>query len=152
MKKILLAFMLCSLVIFSGCKKQEGAQIPTSIRTYQELKLSPEQNKQLQALREKQRTKIDALRNDVEKQRKALLGADVRKDLTAEQLQKNREKYKAAANEMRVKVAAERVEFDKAMMNILDDKQKKTYQKYLKQREKEREKRNKEFVKSQKVK
>lgn len=51
---------------------------------------------------------------------------------------------------MRVKLAAERVEYDNALMDILDDNQKKIYKKYLEQREKEKEQRAKEFQKRMK--
>ncbi len=149
MRKFLLALMLCSIVLVSGCdKKQEGPKLPKSIQTYQQLKLSPEQNKQLAAIRSEQRKKIDAIRKDLDAKRKALIDAQKNTKLTQEQIKENQEKYRVAANDMRVKLAEERVSYDNAFMGILDDKQKKVYQKYMEQREKEKEDRIKEFKKN----
>ena len=145
MKKILLALMLCSIVLVSGCNKKNEPKLPKSIQTYQQLQLTPEQNKKLTAIREDQRKKIEAIRADVDAKRKVLLDAQKNTKLTKEQIRENQEKYRVAANEMRVKIAEERVAYDNAMMGILDEKQKKTYQKYINQREKEREDRLKEF-------
>ena len=146
MRKILLALMLCSIILVSGCnKKQEGPKLPKSIQTYQQLNLSPEQNKQLASIRSEQRKKIDAIRKDIDEKRKALLEAQKNSKLTAEQIKDNQEKYRVAANDMRVKLAEERVAYDNAFMGILDEKQKKVYQKYMEQREKEKEDRVKEF-------
>ena len=150
MKKVLLALMICSIMVVSGCNKQSEPKLPKSIQTYQKLNLTPEQNKKLADIRAEQRKKIDAIRNDIEAKRKELLDVDANKKLTDEQKRANHEKYRAAANDMRVKLAAERVEYDNAMMGILDDNQKKIYQKYLDQREKEKAQRTKEFQKNMK--
>lgn len=146
MRKVLLAFMFCAIILVTGCKKQEAPKLPKSIQTYQQLNLTAEQNKKLAVIRENQRKKIDAIRMDLDKKRKELIEIDSKK-LTTEQRMANNEKYREAANDMRVKLAAERLEYDNALMGLLDDKQKKTYKKYLAQREKEREERNKEFQK-----
>ena len=150
MKKVLLALMICSIMVVSGCNNQEEPKLPKSIQTYQKLNLTPEQNKKLADIRAEQRKKIDAIRNDIEAKRKDLLDTEKNKTLSDEQKRANQEKYRAAANDMRVKLAAERVEYDNAMMGILDDSQKKIYQKYMDLREKEKEQRTKEFQKHMK--
>lgn len=149
MRKVLLALMICSIIVVSGCnKKAEEPKLPKSIQTYQQLNLTQEQSKKLAEIRETQRKKIDAIRNDIEAKRKDLLDDEKNKTLSEQQKRENHEKYRAAANDMRVKLAAERVEYDNAMMNILDDSQKKTFQKYMEQREKEKAERTKEFQKN----
>ncbi|MCR4881368.1 MAG: Spy/CpxP family protein refolding chaperone [bacterium] len=150
MKKVLLALMICSIMVVSGCNNQEEPKLPKSIQTYQKLNLTPEQNKKLADIRAEQRKKIDAIRNDIESKRKDLLDTEKNKTLSDEQKRANQEKYRTAANDMRVKLAAERVEYDNAMMSILDDSQKKIYQKYMDLREKEKEQRTKEFQKHMK--
>ena len=61
MRKVLLALMICSIIVVSGCnKKAEEPKLPKSIQTYQQLNLSPEQYKKLADIRETQRKKIDA--------------------------------------------------------------------------------------------
>ena len=63
MKKLLLAIMMCSVFALSGCNKQEPrANVPKSIKLYQEVKFTPEQNKQLSTIRDTQRNKIEACR------------------------------------------------------------------------------------------
>ena len=151
MKKVLLLLMICSIIVVSGCgKKQPENQLPKSNQTYQQLNLTPEQNKKLADIRNTQRKKMDAIRSDIEAKRKDLLDAEKNKKLSDEQKRANQEKYRTAANEMRVKIAAERVEYDNALMGILDDKQKQIYKKYMTQREKEKAQRTKEFQKKMK--
>ena len=145
MKKLLLGLMLCSIILASGCNKKEEVKVPKSIQTYQQLNLTPEQNKQLANIRNEQKKKIDAIREDIDAKRKSLLDSQKNEKLAPEQVKENQEKYRIAANEMRVKLAEERVAYDNALMGILDDKQKKIYQKYIDQREKEKEARVKEF-------
>ena len=150
MKRVLLALMLCSIILVSGCNKKDEPKLPKSIQTYQQLNLTPEQNKQLANIRNEQRKKIDAIRKDIDAKRKALLDTQKNTKLTQDQIRENQEKYRVATNDMRVKLAEERVAYDNALMGILDDKQKKIYQKYINQREKEKEARIKEFQRNAK--
>lgn len=144
MKKVLLALMLCSIILVSGCNKKNEPKLPKSIQIYQQLNFTPEQNKQLANIRNEQKKKIDALREDVDAKRKELLETQGKKGLSDEQIRQSQEKYRTAANEMRVKLEEERVAYDKSLMDILDDDQKKIYKKYVDQREKERADRVKE--------
>ena len=150
MKKVLLTLALCSVVAVAGCGKKNTPEVPKSVSIYQQLNLSPEQNKKLADIRAAQRQKMEAIRKGMEAKRTAFLDLDGSKNFTEAQRKENHEKYRAAANEMREQLAAERAAYDNAFMGILDDKQKKTYQKYLDQREKERVQREKDFQKNAK--
>ena len=147
MKKVLLTLALCSLVAVAGCGKKATNEVPKSVSIYQQLNLSEEQNKKLQDIRTVQRQKMEIIRKDLEKKRAELLDLDGTKKFSDEQKKANHEKYRQAATEMREKLAAERAAYDAALMNILDNGQKKTYQKYLNQREKERNQREQEYKK-----
>lgn len=85
MKKVLLALMICSIMIVSGCNKQNEPKLPKSIQTYQKLNLTEEQNKKLADIRAEQRKKIDEIRAEIESKRKTLLDVDANKKLTDEQ-------------------------------------------------------------------
>ena len=148
MKKLFLMLMLCSFVLVTGCDKQEGAKVPKSVIIYQELNLSAEQNKKLADIRSTQRDKIDLIRKDLENQRKTLLDPEKIKNLSEDKKKENYEKYRTASNAMRDKLTEARTEYDNAFIGILDENQKKTYQKYLNQREKERNERIKAAKKS----
>lgn len=151
MKKIFLTVALCSMIILSGCgEKKKTTQVPKSVKTYQQLNLTPEQNKKLSAIRAAQRTKMDAIRKEMDENRKLLPSASDATKLTAEQRKANLEKYRAAFAKSREKLQAERDSYDKAFMNILDSEQKATYQKYLDQREQEKVAREKQFKKTAK--
>jgi len=150
MKKVLLTLALCSVIAVAGCGKKDAPQVPKSVSIYQQLNLTPEQNKKLADIRATQRQKMEAIRKGMEEKRNTLLDVDGSKKFTDAQKKENHEKYRAAANEMREQLAAERAAYDNALMGILDEKQKKTYQKYLDQREKERIQREKEFMKKAK--
>jgi len=130
--------------------QEDAPQVPKSVSIYQQLNLTPEQNKKLADIRATQRQKMEAIRKGMEEKRNTLLDVDGSKKFTDAQKKENHEKYRAAANEMREQLAAERAAYDNALMGILDEKQKKTYQKYLDQREKERIQREKEFMKKAK--
>ena len=146
MKKVLLALMACSILTLSGCAQREPrAEVPKSIKTYQEIKFTPEQNKKLADIRETQRSKIEAMRKEMEAKRQELIVSQKNAKLTDEQKHANSEKYRSVVNDTRIKLAAERVAYDNAVLNILDDKQKKIYKKYLDQREKERQSRQKQM-------
>ena len=148
MKKVLLTLTLCSLIAIAGCgKKNTEGDIPKSVSIYQQLNLTEDQSKKLQDIRTVQRQKMEIIRKDLEKKRAELLDLDGTKKFTEEQKKANHEKYRQAATEMRDKLAAERAAYDAALMNILDNNQKKTYQKYLNQREKERNQREQEYKK-----
>ncbi len=148
MKKVLLTLALCSVIAIAGCGKKSGPEVPKSVSIYQQLNLTPEQNKKLADIRTAQRQKMETIRKNMEQKRETLLDLDGTKNFTEAQRKENHEKYRAAANEMREQLAAERAAYDTALMGILDEKQKKTYQKYLDQREKERVQREREYQKN----
>lgn len=147
MKKLLLTLTLCALVVVAGCGKKNTPEVPKSVSIYQQLKLTPEQNKKLADIRAAQRQKMEVIRKEMDSKRTTLLDIDGTKNFTDAQRKANHEKYRIAANEMREQLAAERAAYDKALMEMLDDKQKKTYKKYLDQREKEKVQREREFQK-----
>ena len=67
MKKVLLALMACSIFALSGCvQKEPRADVPKSIKIYQNINFTPEQNKKMADIRETQRSKIEALRKEME--------------------------------------------------------------------------------------
>lgn len=146
MKKILLLIMACSILLVSGCgDKEKRHTLPKSIQTYQKIEFTAEQNSQLVAIREKQRNKIAKLRDDLEAKRKALFANDEK--ATEAQKKENIEKYRTAVNDMRIKLSEERLAYDNEVMNILTDKQKKIYKKYMEQKEQEKNERQKRFKK-----
>ena len=147
MKKVLLTLTLCSIIAVAGCGKKDTPQVPKSVSIYQELSLTSEQNKKLADIRASQRQKMEAIRKDMEEKRNNLLDLDGSKKFTDAQKKENHEKYRAAAAQMRDKMAAERKAYDNAFMGILNDDQKKVYQNYLDQRESEKIKREKNLLK-----
>ncbi len=122
--------MLCSLILVSGCDKKNTPKVPQSIKTYKNITFTAEQTKKLSEIRTTERTKMEAIRKELTKQREELLDLDGTKKLTPEQRKINQEKYRELSAKTRAKMDAERDNYDKAVMNILDDKQKATYQKY----------------------
>ena len=136
------------MVAVAGCGKKNTPKVPKSVSIYQQLNLTAEQSKKLADIRATQRQKMEVIRKDMETKRNELLDTDGTKKFTDAQRKENHEKYRAAAAEMREKLAAERAAYDTSLMGILDEKQKKTYQKYLNQREKEKAEREKEFNKN----
>ena len=152
MKKFLLSTMLCAMVILTGCNKQEELKLPQSIQTYQTLNLTEEQNQQVSQLRETQRIKIEEIRKKMEEKRKAYVEFQNGKDISDPKVNEAREKYRLEVNELSIALNSERVAYDKAFLNILDDKQKKIYQKYLKQKDQEKEQRLKELSKNRPLK
>ena len=149
MKKLLLALMVCSIFALSGCaQKEPRAEVPRSIKTYQKINFTQEQNKQIADIREAQRSKIEVMRKEMEAKRQELIVSQKNANLTDEQKRANNEKYRTVVNDTRVKLAAERVAYDNAVLNILDDKQKKIYKKYLDQREQERQDRRNKMRKA----
>ncbi len=145
MKKVLLTLALCSMIAVAGCGKKATNELPKSVSIYQQLNLTVDQNKKLAEIRTAQRQKMEAIRKDMDQKRAEYLDVDGTKKFTEAQKKENHEKYRQAATEMREKLAAERAAYDTALMNILDDSQKKTYKKYLDQREKEKAQREKEY-------
>ncbi len=147
MKKALLALTLCALIVVAGCGKKPSNEIPKSVTIYQELNLTAEQNKKLADIRATQKQKMDAIRKELDDQRAILVDTDGSKKFTEAQKRENSAKYRAAASQMRDKLSIERKAYDNAFMGILDDKQKKTYQRYLEEREKEKLAREEAFKK-----
>lgn len=152
MRKVLLATMLCSLVLLSGCQKKDEPRLPKSVKTYETLNLTSEQYEQIHKIREEQKNKIENIRNSIETKRKAYVDFQKGKDISDPKVVEYREKYRAEVNELSVALQAERVNYDNSFMNILDDNQKKIYQKYIKQREEEKEKRLKSIAKNRALK
>ncbi|MCQ2958317.1 MAG: Spy/CpxP family protein refolding chaperone [Candidatus Gastranaerophilales bacterium] len=152
MKKLVLTLALCSLIAVTGCdKKQNGPSVPKSVSTYQQLNLTTEQSQKLSKIREEQRAKMDTIRKKMEDQRKALVSPEATKNLSEDKKQENFTKYREASQGMRDELAKQRAAYDEAFMGILDDNQKKIYQKYLNQREKEKQQRIKDFEKKAKA-
>ena len=152
MRKVLLATMLCSLVLLSGCQKKDEPRLPKSVKTYETLNLTSEQYEQIHKIREEQKNKIENIRNSIETKRKAYVDFQKGKDISDPKVVEYREKYRAEVNELSVALQADRVNYDNSFMNILDDNQKKIYQKYIKQREEEKEKRLKSIAKNRALK
>ena len=151
MKKLVLMLALCSMIAMTGCDKKDNTpSIPKSVTIYQQLSLTEEQGKELTKIRENQRAKMDKIRKNIDEQRKKLIAPDVLKNLSEDKKQENFTKYREASQSMRDELAKQRAAYDEAFMGILDDNQKKIYQNYLKQREKERVQREKEFLKQAK--
>jgi len=147
MKKLILALLICSMITITGCDKSKNASVPKSVGTYQQLNLTTEQGEKLVKIRESQRAKMDEIRKKMETQRKTLVSPEATKNLTEEQKQANFDKYKESTKAIREELAQQRAAYDEAFMGILDDNQKKIYQKYLSQREKEKQQRMKNFEK-----
>ena len=152
MKKLVLALLICSMITITGCDKNKSTSVPKSVSTYQQLNLTTEQGEKLIKIREAQRVKMDEIRKKMETQRQTLVSPAATKNLTEEQKQANFEKYKESAKALRKEIEQQRAAYDEAFMGILDDNQKKTYQKYLNLREKEKQQRIKDFEKRAKAK
>jgi len=140
MKKLIITLFMISLVGLFGCTNKNDAKVPQSVITFQQIKLTPEQNQKVDALRKAQFTEIEKMKKEMEIQRVSLLEVDKKQNITDEQKKENFEKYKASTKAIGEKLNAQREAYDKAFMDILDDNQKKIYKKYLKQREKETKK------------
>lgn len=147
MKRVLLTLALCSVVAVAGCGKKNTTEPPKSLGVYQELNLTVEQNKKLADIRKDQRQKMEAIRKEMEAKRNELLDVDGTKNFSDAEKKANHEKYRAAAAQMRDKMAAQRTAYDNAFMGILNADQKKIYQNYIDQRESERVKREKNLLK-----
>ena len=95
MKKVLLTLALCSVIAVAGCGKKDAPQVPKSVSIYQQLNLTPEQNKKLADIRAAQRQKMEAIRKGMEEKRNTLLefGFEDERQLIFSNVKKKKEYY-----------------------------------------------------------
>ena len=143
MKKIYLSLFLISIFLLTSCGKQKAPIVPKSIQTYQQLNLTVEQHNKVTALQNAKKTELDKINSIMAEERTKLLNADKNTTLTNEEKRAKLTQYQDAAIKLNKKLEEQRQIYDEEFKKILTTDQKKTYEKYLQERDKELEQFNK---------
>lgn len=152
MRRTCLLLLLISIFLLNGCGKQKAPIVPKSIHAYQQLNLTIEQHNKVTALQNTKKDEFNKINAIMTEERTKLLNADKNTTLTIEEKRAKFTQYQNAITNLNKKLEDQRRIYDEEFKKILTEEQKKIYDKYLQERDKELEQFNKTIqpAKSQK--